>query len=101
MIKQAAISIRVESELKERVEAEAQQQGMTFAAYVASVLAIHSRGPAWVLKDPEVVHTSQGETKIMLKVVEGWPRAMLSPTEAEALAKQLQQAAKAAQKLLK
>ena len=59
MIKQAAISIRVELELKERLEAEAQRQGLTFAAYVASVLAIHSQPPTWILKEPEVVHTNR------------------------------------------
>jgi hypothetical protein len=101
VIKQAAISVRVESELKERLEAEAQQQGMTFAAYVANVLAIHSMTPSWTLTEPEVVHTSRSGTRIKLSVATGWPVALLTPAHAEKLAIELSGAAATARKLMK
>jgi hypothetical protein len=101
MVKDAVISIRVEPGLKVHLEEVANAKGMTLAAYIAEVLSTHSRPPTWILKEPEVVHTNRTGTNIKLNVAEGWPVAILSPTDANRLGIELQEAAAAAKKLLK
>jgi hypothetical protein len=59
---------------------------MTFATYVWKILSTHSQPPVGRLKDPEVVHTGRG-TNVQLSIAEGWPLAVLSPTDAERLAR--------------
>jgi predicted DNA-binding protein len=101
MVKDAVISIRVEPGLKAHLEEVATNRGMTLAAYVAEILATHSRMPQWTLMEPEVVHTNRTGTNIHLSVAKGWPTALLDPPHAERLAIELKEAAAAAKKLLK
>jgi hypothetical protein len=101
MVKDAAISIRVEPSLKTRLEKAASASGVTLAAYVASILATHSQTPVWTLREPEVVHTNRTGTNIKLHVANGWPVALLSSKDAQRLGIELQEAAAAANKLLK
>jgi hypothetical protein len=101
MVKDAAISFRVEPGLKAHLEEVATTRGMTLAAYVAEILATHSQTPSWILTEPEVVHTNRTGTNIKLNVAKGWPTALLSPKDAERLGVELKEAAAAARKLLK
>jgi hypothetical protein len=101
MVKDAVISIRVEPGLKAHLEDVATSRGMTLAAYVAEILATHSQLPAWILAEPEVVHTNRTGTNIKLNVAKGWPTALLEPAHAERLSTELKEAVVAAKKLLK
>lgn len=99
MVKDAAISIRVEPALKSRLEAEASAAGLPLAAYAERALEVHSRPPKWQLHDPEVIHSAKAGTTVKLNVAEGWPVALLTIAHAEALGRQLTKAAEAAKKL--
>jgi hypothetical protein len=101
MVKDAAISIRVEPALKEHLERVASDAGLALAAYVESVLNTHSKPPQWLLADPEVVHTSKFGTAIKLNVAEGWPVCILSPAATEKLALELLDCANTANRLIK
>jgi hypothetical protein len=89
MVKDAAISLRVEPSLKARLEAAASESGMTLAAFAERALEVHSRGPVWSLIYPEVFHSERVGTTIKLQVAEGWPVALLTPEHAEQLGRQL------------
>jgi hypothetical protein len=89
MVKDAAISMRVEPSLKARLEAAASESGMTLAAFAERALEVHSRGPVWSLIYPEVFHSERFGTTIKLQVAEGWPVALLTAEHAERLGKQL------------
>jgi hypothetical protein len=52
----------------------------------------------WMLIYPEVNHSAQSGTRIMLPVAIGWPVALLSLEHAEMLSKQLAQAVAAAKR---
>lgn len=101
MVKDAAISIRVESELKARLEAAASADGMTLATFVERALDQRAqRGglPTWMLIYPEVNVSAKTGTTIKLPVAEGWPLALLPVEHAEMLGKQLLQAVAAAKR---
>jgi hypothetical protein len=103
MVKGAAISMRVEPELKARLEAAAAAEGLTLAAFAERVLEIHSRGgrlPTWMLIYPEVNHSARDGTTIKLPVANGWPLALLPLEHAEMLGKQLLQAVAVAKRAL-
>jgi len=89
MVKDAAISVRVEPSLKESLEQEAARQRMTLAGYVEQILTVHSQPPSWALDCPEVAHTKKSGASIKLEVAAGWPVALLSPVHAEKLAMEL------------
>lgn len=99
MVKDAALSIRVAPELKERLEEEAARAGMTVATYAERALEVHSSPPRWQLKDPEVVHSPKTGVTIRLNVAEGWPVLLLTTARAEELSQQLAGAATTAKKL--
>jgi hypothetical protein len=100
MVKDAAISMRVEPSLKARLEAEAAKAGMTLAAYAERALDVHSRGPVWMLIYPDVLHSERaGTTTIVLPVANGWPVASLTLEHAEHLGKQLLGAVAAAKRI--
>jgi hypothetical protein len=99
MVKDAAISMRVEPSLKARLEAEAAKAGMTLAAYAERALDVHSRCPVWMLIYPDVLHSERAGTTIVLPVANGWPVASLTLEHAEHLGKQLLGAVAAAKRL--
>lgn len=92
MAKTAAISVRVDPEFRDQIEAEATKDGRTLAAYVERVLQLHLMMPQWVLRDPQPISRRDGPA-VLLTVAEGWPSVTLSADRAVALAKQLQYAA--------
>jgi len=103
MVKDAAISIRVEPGLKTRLEAAASAEGVTLAAFAERVLEVHSRGgrlPTWQLIYPEVNHSAKSGTTIKLPVANGWPLALLPLEHAEMLGKQLLQAVAVAKRAM-
>jgi Ribbon-helix-helix protein, copG family len=103
VVKDAAISIRVEQALKERLDAAAAAEGMTLAAFVERALEVHSHGgrlPTWMLIYPEVNHSAKTGTTIKLPVANGWPLALLPIEHAEMLGKQLLQAVDVAKRTL-
>jgi hypothetical protein len=89
MVKDAAISMRVEPSLKAQLEAAAAEAGMTLGAYAEQKLQVHSRLPVWSLIYPEVFHSERVGTTISLQVAEGWPVALLPIEHAEQLGRQL------------
>jgi predicted DNA-binding protein len=99
MVKDAAISIRVEPDLKKRLEAIAAEAGMTLAAYAEGVLDTHSQIPQWQLADPEVFHSAKLGTAVKLNVAEGWPVCIISPARAEKLALDLIECARMTKRL--
>jgi hypothetical protein len=99
MVRDAAISIRVDSELKERLEVEAERAGISLAKYVEQALEVHSQPPKLQLSDPEVVHSSRYGTRIKLDLAVGWPAALLPLDHAEKLAKDLRDAVATGKKL--
>jgi HicB family len=99
VVKDAAISIRVEPSLKERLEAEAEKKGQTLAKYVEQALEVHSRPPRIVLKEPQITHSGRTGTRIVLDLADGWPVALLPLDHAEKLAKELQIVVATAKKL--
>jgi hypothetical protein len=99
MVKDAAISVRVEPSLKENLEQEAARQRMTLAGYVEQVLTVHSQPPLWALDGPEVTHTKKSGASIKLEVAAGWPVALITPAHAEKLAMELLDCVAAAKRL--
>jgi hypothetical protein len=99
MVKDAAISIRVEPSLKERLEQTAAEAGMTLAAYAERALDTHSAPPQWELKDPEVVHTARLGTAVKINIAAGWPVCLLDPQSAEKLGYDLLECARASKRL--
>ncbi len=99
MVKDATISMRVEPSLKAQLEAAASDAGMTLAAYAERALEVHSRPPAWDLKDPEVLHTPRLGTMVKICIAAGWPVCLLDPQSAEKLGYDLLECARAAKRL--
>jgi len=103
LVKDAAISMRVEPELKARLEAAAAAEGISLAGFAERVLEVHSRGgslPTWMLIYPEVNHSAKTGTTIKLPVANGWPLALLPIEHAEMLGRQLLQAVDIAKRTL-
>jgi hypothetical protein len=101
MVKDAAISLRVEPSLKERLEKTASDKNMTLAAFAEQVLDVHSLPPQWQLTEPEIFHTAKLGAAVKLNVATGWPICILSPARAEKLALELLECARATKRLEK
>jgi hypothetical protein len=99
MVKDAAISVRVDEELKGALETQANQEGRSLASYVSRVLRLHLLPPQWILKDPQPLNWKSKGPLISLSVAEGWPGAVFPADRAESLGKQLIAAAQMARKL--
>jgi hypothetical protein len=99
MAKDAAISLRVEPELKAALEAEATKEGRALAAYVERVLRLHHVGPLWLLRDCQPLNRKGSGPQVGLTIADGWPAAILSASRAEELGHQLIAAAKLAKGL--
>ena len=92
--------IRVEPELKERLEREASEQRLTLAAYVQQILSAE-RPPNWDLANPELSHNARTGTIIKLNVAYDWPAAILVPEHAAKLGAELLRCASAAMSIKK
>lgn len=99
MVKDAAISVRVDEELKSALEQQANQDGRSLAAYVGRVLALHLQPPHWMMKDPQPLNWKRKGPLVSLAIAEGWPSAVFPADRAESLGKQLIAAAQIARKM--
>lgn len=99
MVKDAAISVRVDEALKEHLENQARDEGRSLAAYVERVLQVHTTLPRWRLDEPQALNSKKRGAQVALPIAEGWPLATLSAEHAERLGKQLISLAQAARKL--
>jgi hypothetical protein len=102
MAKASSISVRIDPELKARLEQMAAETKMTVAAFAERSLDLHSRGgklPTWMLIYPEIQHSERNGTTISLPIANGWPMALLPIDHAEMLGNQLLAAVKAAKRL--
>ncbi len=95
MVKESAISIEFEPELKERLEREAAEQRISLAAHVQQILNAE-RPPLWNLNNPELSYSPVDGTAIKLSVAYDWPVALLSPEQAAKLGTDLLTTATAA-----
>jgi hypothetical protein len=94
MAKTAALSIRIKPKLKGQLEDQAKKEGRSLASYVERVLEIHTAPPKLILRDCQSFNRKETGPRVHLPLAEGWPGALITPEHAEALAKQLIQAAK-------
>lgn len=99
MVKDAAISVRIDESLKRQLQRDADNDGRSLASYVERIMELHSRMPVWTLKDVQPVHWKKHGPRVALPIAEGWPTATLTAEHAEALGKQLIKAAEIARKL--
>ena len=98
-LKDAAISVRVQADLKAHLENRAQEDGRTLASYVARILSHHDQVPKWILVDPDPRNLRKIGPCVNLRIAEGWPTPLLTADQAEALGKQLVAAAQVARKI--
>jgi hypothetical protein len=98
-MKTAAISVRVNSDLKAAIEAAAKRDGRSLASYVERVLTLHEMPPQWGLRDANPMHRSEKGPGVALSIAEGWPTAVIPADHAEALGRQLIEAARIAKSL--
>ena len=99
MARTAAISIRVEADLKRALEKLAQDDRRSLASYAERILEVHSSMPKWKLKDPQPHYSSGKGPQVALPIADGWPIALLSPDRAEQLGKDLVEQARISRKL--
>ncbi len=99
MPKTAAISLRVDTELKDKIEEEAKKQRRSIASFVEGVLISHVELPRWILADPQPIHREGDSPAVFLSVAEGWPGVVLPAEKAKALGEQLIATAKMATEL--
>jgi hypothetical protein len=99
MLKDAAISVRVQADFKSFLEQKAREEGRALASYVARILQLHFLAPNWILKDPQPINRKKGGPSVLLGVAEGWPSSGLTADQAEALGKQLISVAQLARKI--
>ena len=99
MVKDAAISVRVDEGLKEHLEKQAQDEGRSLAAYVERVLQLHTQLPRWRLKELQPLNSKAHGPRVVLPIAEGWPVAQLTAEHAESLGKQLISLAQVARKM--
>jgi hypothetical protein len=93
-MKTAAISVRVSSDLKAEIEAAAKRDARSLASYVERVLTLYQMLPQWQLRDANPLHRKESGPSVSLSVAEGWPLAVISADHAEALGRQLIEAAR-------
>jgi hypothetical protein len=98
-MKTAAISVRITSELKAGLEAEAKRDGRSLASYVERVLTLHQMLPQWLLRDANPTHREETGPRVTLPIAEGWPAASMAADQAEVLGRQLIEAARIAKSL--
>lgn len=99
MAKTAAISIRVEEDLKRALEKLAQDDRRSLAGYAERILEVHSSQPKWKLTGPQPLYSSGRGPQVALPIAEGWPVPLLSADKAEQLGKDLIQQAQNSRKL--
>ena len=99
MVRDAAISIRVDSSLKERLELEAEKSGISLAKFVEQALEVHSQTPKLQLENPEIVYSPRWGARVKLDLAVGWPAAFLPLEHAEKLGKDLREAVAIGKKL--
>jgi hypothetical protein len=99
MAKTAALSVRVDPELKAALEKQAAKDGRALASYVERILVLHQLPPVWLLRDAQPLHRKRGGASVSLSIAEGWPAAIMSASNAKALGEQLIRAAQLAEKL--
>jgi hypothetical protein len=99
MAKTATLSIRVDEGMKAELESRAEKDGRSLASYVERILARHHSLPAWQLRDPQPHHRKKVGPQVSLSIAEGWPVAVMSANNAQALGEQLIRVAQLAKKL--
>ena len=99
MAKDAAVSIRIESEFKAELEKQAAQEGRTLGSYIERVLRLHHQMPLWKLRDLQPANTKKEGPSVYLPIAEGWPGVTIAARRAEELGEQLIAMAKIARKM--
>ena len=89
MIKEAALSLRIDGDLKEALQQQADAQGRSLASYVERALMVHGKIPLWTFDDPQPRHAKKEGPRVVLSVATGWPSAMLTAEHAERLGREL------------
>jgi hypothetical protein len=97
--KDAAISVRVDAGFKAFLEQKAREEGRTLAAYVDRVLQLLLQPPNWILRDAQPINRREGGPTVVLLIAEGWPSALVSADQAEALGNRLIRAAQLAREI--
>ena len=96
----AAISIRVDPNLKKKVEARAKQDGRSLASLVKRMLTmmVSDKPPQYVL-EPRPHNSKLGGPGVFMRIAEGMPGVFMSATAARLLAERLVRDAEAAKHL--